>query len=161
MWSFKAYLPGPSHTKKTAVVNENIQSFLVLHEQNMDVEDQKNLIAPFPERVNGGITVADLVKVLRKLGQTVKENEAEVSSNGINFIDNGQLVKMMEANDESEDIRTSFSLFDTDGDGQITAAELRHQLTEFKEHITDEQVGLIQLVVGKLVSRLILNAKLY
>ena len=132
----------------------------------MDVENQKNLIAPFPERVNGGITVADLVKVLRKLGQTVKENEAEkiineVSSNGINFIDNGQLVKMMEANDESEDIRTSFSLFDTDGDGQITAAELRHQLTEFKEHITDEQVGLIQLVVGKLVSRLILNAKLY
>ena len=40
----------------------------------------------------------------------------------------------------SEDCETNFSIFDTDGNGVISAAELRQKLTEFGLFASDHQV---------------------
>ena len=39
-----------------------------------------------------------------------------------------------------EEIREAFSVFDKDGNGFISAAELRHVMTNLGEKLTDEEV---------------------
>ena len=47
--------------------------------------------------------------------------------------------KMKEA-DSEEEIREAFRVFDKDGNGFISAAELRHVMTNLGEKLTDEEV---------------------
>jgi calmodulin len=47
--------------------------------------------------------------------------------------------KMKEA-DSHEEIREAFKVFDKDGNGLISAAELRHVMTNLGEKLTDEEV---------------------
>lgn len=39
-----------------------------------------------------------------------------------------------------EDLREAFRVFDQDGDGYITASELRHAMTNMGEKLTEEEV---------------------
>ncbi|KAJ8308523.1 hypothetical protein KUTeg_013397 [Tegillarca granosa] len=43
-------------------------------------------------------------------------------------------------NDEKE-LREAFKVFDKDGNGYITAAELRHVMTNLGEKLTDDEVN--------------------
>ena len=105
------------------------------------------LFRQFDLNQDGIITATELLVILRNLGQSVTEKEAEkmirdVTKNGMNYIDYNRFTKITESQDEEEDMNTSFSLFDKDGNGEITAAELRHQLSEFNKHLSDAQVHL-------------------
>ena len=48
-------------------------------------------------------------------------------------------IKMTEC-DHDEEIREAFRVFDKDGNGFISAAELRHVMTNLGEKLTDEEV---------------------
>ncbi|KAJ8308284.1 hypothetical protein KUTeg_013158 [Tegillarca granosa] len=50
------------------------------------------------------------------------------------------MAKHTEDVDKEEEIRESFRVFDKDGNGYITAAELLHVMTSLGEKLTDEEV---------------------
>ena len=50
------------------------------------------------------------------------------------------MAKKMKSADADEEIREAFRVFDKDGNGFISAAELRHVMTNLGEKLTDEEV---------------------
>lgn len=50
----------------------------------------------------------------------------------------------MQNTDTEEEIREAFKVFDKDGNGFISAAELRHVMTNLGEKLTDEEVNAQQ-----------------
>jgi len=50
------------------------------------------------------------------------------------------MARKMKDNDSEEEIREAFRVFDKDGNGFISAAELRHVMTNLGEKLTDEEV---------------------
>ena len=50
------------------------------------------------------------------------------------------MAKKMKDTDSDEEIREAFRVFDKDGNGFISAAELRHVMTNLGEKLTDEEV---------------------
>ena len=86
---------------------------------------------------------------MRSLGQnpTLEElydmiNEVDADGNGT--IDFSEFLKIMERKIEhttsDEEIRKEFKFYDKDGNGYISAAELRHIMTNLGEKLSDEEV---------------------
>lgn len=50
------------------------------------------------------------------------------------------MARKMKDGDAEEEIKEAFRLFDKDGNGFISAAELRHVMTCIGEKLTDEEV---------------------
>ena len=48
--------------------------------------------------------------------------------------------KKMKETDKEEELREAFRVFDRNGDGFISASELRHVMTNLGEKLTDEEV---------------------
>lgn len=48
--------------------------------------------------------------------------------------------KVKDSGDESEELKEAFRVFDKDGNGFISASELRHVMTNLGERLTDEEV---------------------
>ena len=69
-------------------------------------------------------------------------NNTYVSGNGtIDFPEFlTMMARKMKDTDSEEEIREAFRVFDKDGNGFISAAELRHVMTNLGEKLTDEEV---------------------
>ncbi len=50
------------------------------------------------------------------------------------------MAKKMRETDSEEELREAFRVFDKDGNGYISAAELRHVMTNLGEKLSDEEV---------------------
>lgn len=50
------------------------------------------------------------------------------------------MARKMKDDDSEEELREAFKVFDKDGSGDISAAELRHVMTSLGEKLTDEEV---------------------
>ena len=50
------------------------------------------------------------------------------------------MARKMKETDSEEEIREAFRVFDRDGNGYISAAELRHVMTNLGEKLTDDEV---------------------
>lgn len=99
--------------------------------------------------LQGTITTKELGVVMRSLGQSPTEAElqdmiTEVDLNKDGIIDFKEflnlMAKKMKETDSEEELRDAFKVFDKDGNGFISAAELRHVMTNLGEKLTDDEV---------------------
>lgn len=115
----------------------------------MQEKEYKEAFALFDADGDGTITSKELGVVMRSLGQTpteaeLKEMIAEVDANKDGTIDFKEFLGLMatqtKERDSEEELREAFKVFDKDGNGFISAAELRHVMTSLGEKLTDEEV---------------------
>ena len=114
------------------------------------IAEFKEAFSLFDKDGDGTITTKELGTVMRSLGQNPTEAELqdminEVDADGNGTIDFPEFLTMMarkmKDTDSEEEILEAFKAFDKSGSGYISAAELRHIMTNLGEKLTDEEVG--------------------
>ncbi|XP_062067015.1 calmodulin-like protein 3 [Lepus europaeus] len=94
----------------------------------------KEAFSLFDKDGDGSITTQELGTVMRSLGQNPTEAELQDRDG------NGTVARKMKDTDNEEEIRDAFRMFDKDGNGYVSAAELRHVMTRLGEKLSDEEV---------------------
>jgi len=111
----------------------------------------KEAFNEFDKDGSGSISTNELVGVMRSIGQNPTEDEIlelvlEADTNGDGTIDFEEFLEMMKKKsseeDQMEDLRHAFKMFDGDGDGFISLAELRRVTTTLGQALTDEEVDM-------------------
>ncbi|KAH9738635.1 calmodulin-7 [Citrus sinensis] len=103
------------------------------------ISEFKEAFSLFDKDGDGCITTKELGTVMRSLGQNPTEAELqdminEVDADGNGTIDFPEFLNLM------EELKEAFRVFDKDQNGFISAAELRHVMTNLGEKLTDEEV---------------------
>lgn len=115
-------------------------------EQISEVQDAFNL---FDRERRGYVTSKDVSSVMRQLGMSVTEQElqemiAEVDTDGNGTMDFPEFLAMMarkiDSDDGEEECKEAFRVFDKEGNGFISGAELRHIMTNIGDKMTDAEV---------------------
>ncbi|KAL7419564.1 ATP-dependent DNA helicase srs2 [Cryptotrichosporon argae] len=110
----------------------------------------KEAFSLFDKDGDGTITTKELGTVMRSLGQNPTQAELEdmineVDSDGNNSIDFAEfmtlMARKMHDTDSEEEIREAFKVFDKNNDGHISAAELKHVMTNLGEKLSDAEVS--------------------
>jgi calmodulin len=126
----------------------NFLSFVFLQADQLTEEqiaEYKEAFSLFDKSGDGTITTKDLGTVIRALGKNPTEAELqdiinEVDPNGDGTVDFPAfltiMARKMKDTDTEEDIIEAFRVFDKDGSGVISAAELRHVMTNLGEKLT-------------------------
>ncbi|CAH3024480.1 unnamed protein product, partial [Porites evermanni] len=132
---------------------------ICLHKMGSLSEDQiaehKEAFLLFDKRGDGKVDSAQLGEILRSLGLNpteadVKKVLKEVDPSGSKRISFEEFLPIFlsiggktSTNTSIEGFVDGLRVFDRDGNGQISAAELRHVLTGLGEKMTEEEVNLL------------------
>lgn len=123
------------------------ESPVQLTEQQL--EDCRAAFDMFDKDGDGTVTTEELTAVLRSMGQNpteavVQEMMDDVDTDGSGTVEFDEFVGLMTkyllSSNPEEDLRESFKVFDKDGNGFISAAELRLVMTNLGEKMTDAEV---------------------
>ncbi|KAL9812335.1 putative guanylate cyclase activating protein [Arabidopsis thaliana] len=121
----------------------------VLSDLGFDFKRLSNCLETILEFSHGCITTKELGTVMRSLGQNPTEAELQDMINEVDADGNGTIdfpeflnlmAKKMKDTDSEEELKEAFRVFDKDQNGFISAAELRHVMTNLGEKLTDEEV---------------------
>ncbi|XP_076096068.1 neo-calmodulin-like isoform X2 [Mytilus galloprovincialis] len=113
------------------------------------VSDFKEVFELFDKDGDGTITIKELDTVMRSLGQNPTENEVKEMVQKVDTDGNGTIefpeflqmaTDMMKSVDLADEVRDAFRLFDKNGDGYVTASELKTILSNNGEKISDEEL---------------------
>ncbi|KAF7278550.1 myosin light chain cytoplasmic isoform X1 [Rhynchophorus ferrugineus] len=114
------------------------------------VEEFQEAFHLFDNRGDGKIHVAQIGDALRALGQNPTESDVKKYTHQYKpdervsfevFLPIYQQISKTRTADTAEDFIEGLRHFDKDGNGFISAAELRHLLTTLGEKLTDDEVG--------------------
>nr|BAW98169.1 luminescent protein GeNL(Ca2+)-520 [synthetic construct] len=122
-----------------------------MHDQLTEeqIAEFKEAFSLFDKDGDGTITTRELGTVMRSLGQNPTEAELQDMINEVDADGNGtiyfpefltMMARKMKDTDSEEEIREAFRVFDKDGNGYISAAQLRHVMTNLGVKLTDEEV---------------------
>ena len=115
------------------------------------IADFKEAFSLFDQNGDGTIRTRELGIVMRSLGQNPTAAELqdmvnEVGADGNGTIDFPEFLTIMarkfatKTDDSEDELREAFKVFDKDGDGFVSASELRHVMVNLGEELTDEDV---------------------
>eukprot|EP00761_Pharyngomonas_kirbyi_P014043 gb/GECH01014073.1/.p1 GENE.gb/GECH01014073.1/~~gb/GECH01014073.1/.p1 ORF type:complete len:150 (+),score=52.36 gb/GECH01014073.1/:1-450(+) len=113
------------------------------------VAEFKEAFSLFDKDGDGAISLDELGTVMRSLGQNPSEGELKQIINDIDKSGNGKVefeefLQLMSKNmkniDNEEEIVEAFRAFDKDGNGYISAAELRHIMTTMGDKLSEDEV---------------------
>eukprot|EP01087_Luapelamoeba_hula_P016320 TRINITY_DN5016_c0_g1_i1.p2 TRINITY_DN5016_c0_g1~~TRINITY_DN5016_c0_g1_i1.p2 ORF type:complete len:150 (-),score=53.33 TRINITY_DN5016_c0_g1_i1:57-506(-) len=113
------------------------------------IAEFKEAFSLFDKDGDGKITSKELGTVMRSLGQNPTEAELREMIQEVDTDNNGTIdfpefltlmARKMQDSEGEEEIREAFKVFDKEGHGFISAAELRHVMTNLGEKLTDEEV---------------------
>ena len=123
---------------------------------SQQVQEFREAFALFDKRGDGNIRVGDLGTVLRALGQNPTEEDVQKIQNELDpegnadkrinfeeFLPILERVKDKKPRGTEADYVEGLRVFDKDGNGSISAAELRHVLTSLGEKLSDEEVDAL------------------
>jgi len=115
----------------------------------LQIAEFKEAFSLFDQDGNGTIATEELGAVMRSLGQNPTEAEPQDMINEVDADGNGTIdfpeflsltARKMRDTDTEEELIEAFKVFDRDGNGLISEAELRHVMTNLGEKLTDEEV---------------------
>ncbi|XP_042323750.1 calmodulin-like protein 3 [Sceloporus undulatus] len=114
-----------------------------------EIAEFKEAFLLFDKDGDGAISTQELGTVMRSIGQNPTEAELQemikkLDTNKDGMVDFPEFLTLlgarMKSADSEEEIRKAFQVFDRDGNGYVSAAELRHIMTKLGEKLTDEEV---------------------
>ncbi|XP_070538783.1 calmodulin-like isoform X2 [Ptychodera flava] len=113
------------------------------------IQEFKEAFAILDKSGEGAITSKDLGVVMKSLGHRPSDSDLEsmmreVDTKGKGSIEFDEflllMAKKIKEQDEDEDLVEAFQVFDRDGNGFISAQELRHVMHKLGENMTDQEV---------------------
>jgi calmodulin len=113
------------------------------------VSELKEAFDLFDKNGDGRIPTKELGTMMRSLGQNPSDSELqdmidEVDADNTGTIDFTEFLTMMarkmKETDSEEEIKEAFKIFDRDGGGFISAAELRQVMTSLGENLNDDEI---------------------
>lgn len=117
------------------------------------LKDLQETFSLFDANGNGYITTQELAQAMRQLGQNptnkeIKEMIAKVDANNdgkLNFEEFKSMMveKMKLPADTEKEMKDAFRMFDRDGNGFVSAAELKHIMTNLGEKLSEEEVEIM------------------
>ena len=121
------------------------------------IAELREAFSLFDKDRNGTITAWNLGTVMKSLGQNPTEvelqdmiNEVDANHNGViefpEFL--SMMTRQMNSDDREKEIREAFHVFDKDGSGFITKAELKQVMFSLGWELTDEDPGCTMMGVS-------------
>lgn len=118
----------------------------ILQRKNSEYKDAFSL---FDRNNDGSITSSELGDVMKSLGVIATEEEVNDVIHDFDLQDNGvitydefteMMTKKLSDDEYDQQIQAAFKVFDQDGNGYITATELKTVMAQLGERMTDREV---------------------